>query len=100
LKEKYILEEIIQKKKRLGIKSRQLISDSGYGRQIVAKDKEENRISKFLPPEHPILFTEVICAEFVAFISPRFDNTLFVVENERFAETRKGIFEITWRALP
>ena len=100
VREKYILDDIIKNKKKLNISSRQLISDSPYARQIVAKDLTENRKSKFLPKNYPIPFTEVICSEFVAFISPRFDNNLFVVENERFAETRKSIFEITWESLP
>lgn len=99
VKEKYILDEIISTKKKLGIFSRQLISDSPYARKIIAKDTKENRVSKILPSNHKLPFTEVICTEFVAFISPRFDNTLFVVENEQFAATRKSIFEITWEKI-
>ncbi len=100
VREKYILEDIIKNKKHMNISSRQLISDSPYARQIISKDKAENRKSKLLPRGYSIPFTEIICSEFVAFISPRFDDTLFVVENERFAETRKSIFEITWESLP
>ncbi len=100
VREKYILDDIIKNKKKLGISSRQLISDSPYAREIIAKDYAENRKSKLLPRTYKIPFTEVICSEFVAFISPRWDNNLFVVENERFAETRKSIFEITWERLP
>ncbi len=96
VKEKYILDEIIKTKKKLGIKSRQLIVDSPYARQIVAKDANENRSSKIIPSYYKLPFTEVICDEFVAFISPRWDNTLFVVENEEFAKTRRAVFELTW----
>lgn len=99
VREKYILDDIIKNKKQLKISSRQLIVDSPYARDIIAKDKAENRTSKILPKYHKLPFTEVICSEFVAFISPRFDDTLFVVENERFAETRKAIFEITWESI-
>lgn len=99
VREKYILEDIIKNKKKLNISSRQLISDSPYAREVIAKDYMENRKSKLLPRAYKIPFTEVICAEFVAFISPRWDNNLFVVENESFAETRKSIFEITWEQL-
>ncbi len=99
VKERYVLEEIIKTKKKLGILSKQLISDSDYARKIIAKDTLENRESKLMPSHYKIPFTEVICKEFVAFISPRFDNTLFIVENEKFAETRKSIFEVTWNSI-
>jgi sugar-specific transcriptional regulator TrmB len=99
VKEKYILDEIITTKKKLGIFSRQLISDSPYARKIVAKDVRENRVSKILPPQYKLPFTEVICDEFVAFISPRWDNTLFIVENEQFAMTRKSMFEMMWQKM-
>jgi len=99
VREKYILDEIIKTKKSKGISSRQLISDSPYARDIVAKDLRENRVSKILPSRHKLPFTEIITDDFVAFISPRYDNTLFVVENELFAKTRQSLFEILWDSL-
>ena len=99
VREKYILDEIIKTKKKLGISSRQLIQDSPYAQKIIAKDRQENRISKLLPSRYKLPFTEVVCQHFVAFISPRWDNTLFVVENELFAETRRSIFDITWESI-
>jgi len=99
VKEKYILDEIIKTKKKLGISSKQLIADSPYARKIIAKDRQENRVSKIIPSHYKLPFTEVISHDFVAFISPRWDNTLFVVENERFAQTRNSVFEITWNSL-
>lgn len=99
VREKYIVDDIIKSKKKLNISSRQLISDSSYARQIISKDLSENRKSKLLPKNYKIPFTEIISSDFVAFISPRWDNTLFVVENEAFAETRRSIFEITWESI-
>lgn len=99
-KEKYIVEEIIGTKKRLRITSKHLISDTPYGRKIVAKDRSEGRQSKFLPAEYPMLFTEIITEKFVAFISSRFDNMLFVVQNDAFAKTRRALFELLWEKLP
>lgn len=97
VKEKYILDEIIKKKKDLGIRSKQIISDSEYARKIVAKDARENRASKILPKTVGKLpFTEVICGNFVAFISPRFENNLFVVEDALFAKTRQSVFDALW----
>lgn len=98
--EKYILDEIIKTKRKLGLHSRQLITDSPYARKLVAKDLAEGRVSKFLPSRYPLLFTEVVSAEFVVLIAPRLDNFIMVVESESFAKTRRNLFEILWDALP
>lgn len=98
--EKYILDDIIKTKKKLGVKSRQLITDSAYSRKIVAKDFTENRVSKFLPNRYPLPFTEIVSSEFVVLISPRPDNLIMVIESASFAKTRRSIFEILWDALP
>jgi sugar-specific transcriptional regulator TrmB len=99
VKEKYILDDIIKKKKALGVKSRQIIMDSAYAREIIAKDVRENRQSRVISPRHPLPFTEIITKKFVAFISPRWDNTLFVVENGNFAITRQSVFDTIWESL-
>ena len=100
VKEKYIIDEIIRAKRKLGITSRQLIVDSPYARKIVAKDKRENRVSKLLSARYKLPFSEVICKEFVAFASPRYDNVLLAIENETFATTRRHMFNMLWDALP
>jgi len=100
VKEKYIVGDIIKKKKALGIKSRQIIMDSSYARSIVSKDLKENRESRILSPRHRLPFTEIITSKFVAFVSPRTDNTLFVIESENFALTRKSLFDAMWAILP
>lgn len=99
VREKYILQDIIKKKRELGIKSRQIIMDSEYAKKIVAKDSQENRQSKIISPRYKLPFTEVICDGFVAFISPRWDDMLFVIENENFAKTRKNLFEALWEKI-
>jgi len=96
VKERYIVDEIIAKKKKLNVLSKQLISDSAYARKIVAKDSKENRVSKTLPPAYKIPFTEIITESLVAFISPKFNNMIFVVENYDFSKTRKSLFEALW----
>lgn len=100
VREKYIIDDIIRTKRGLGITSRQLIVDSPYARQIVAKDAREGRVSRFLPKGRHLPFTEIITEEFVAFISPRLENTLLVVESEQFAATRTALFETLWDTLP
>lgn len=99
VKEKYIVDEIIAKKKRLGVSSRQLITASAYAKEIIAKDSRENRISKLLPPIYKLPFTEIITESLVAFISPRFSNMIFIVENDAFSKTRKSIFETLWHSI-
>ncbi len=99
VKEKYIIDEIIANKKRLKISSKQLISDSIYARKIIAKDSAENRVSKLLPPMYKLPFTEIIAESLTAFISPKFDNMIFVVEDIFFSQTRKSIFEIMWNSI-
>ncbi|OGZ95212.1 MAG: hypothetical protein A3I44_04465 [Candidatus Sungbacteria bacterium RIFCSPLOWO2_02_FULL_51_17] len=98
-KEKYIIQEIIAKKKKLGISSRQLITPSEYAKKIIAKDATENRVSKLLPPGYALPFTEIIGEGLVAFISPRFNNMIFIVENDAFAKTRKSVFDLLWNSI-
>lgn len=100
IKEKYILDEIIKRKKELNISSKQLITDSSYARRIIAKDAKENRVSKLLSPAYKLSFTEIICEDFVAFISPKFQDALLIIENELFAKTRRSLFDVLWNALP
>lgn len=99
VREKYIIDEIIAQKKKGNVSSRQLISDSIYARKIIAKDSQENRTSKLLPPSHKLPFTEIITESLVAFISPKFDNMIFVVEDIYFSQTRKSIFETLWNLI-
>ena len=99
VKEKYILEEIIARKRKLGIRSKQLITSSAYAKQIIAKDSAENRMSKLLPPIYKLPFTEIITESLVAFISPRFSNMIFMVENDDFSKTRRSIFETLWYSI-
>ncbi len=99
VREKYIIDDIIATKKRLNVSSKQLITDSEYARKIIAKDAKENRISKILPPVYKLPFTEIITESLVVFISPRFSNMIFIVENDYFAKTRRSIFEILWNSI-
>ena len=100
VREEYVMKKIISRKNKLGIRSRQIILDSAYARKIVAKDAAENRTSRILPRESGRLpFTEIITEKFAAFVSPRFDNAIFIVENEQFAETRMTAFDALWNGL-
>lgn len=101
VKAKYIVSEIISEKKRLGVRSRQLIPDSLYAREkILPKDKIENRQSKLLPLHTKLPFTEIICEKLVAFISPKYNDSIFIIEDESFSETRRVLFDELWGRLP
>lgn len=97
VKEKYILDEIIQRKIKLGFRSRQLVTDNQYTRGFVTKDKKENRETRFLPQGTDISFTEIICEEYVFFISNRIENMIFAVEHDGYAYTRRELFEVLWK---
>lgn len=100
VKEKYVVNEIIKQKKEQGVRSFQIIPDSTYARKIIAKDATENRQSRLLPVHTKLPFTEIICPHLVAYISPRFNDNIFVVEDETFAEGRKVVFDLLWNKLP
>ena len=96
----YIKKKIISEKLKQGIKSRQLIAFSEYGKEIVAKDAKENRTSKTLPHTYKIPFTTIIFGNNVALISPSQENTMLIIESEGFAKTQRAIFDAFWDILP
>ena len=99
VREKYVVEGIIQAKRKRGLSSRQLIVDSPYARKIIAKDRQESRVSKLLPSRYPLPFTEIICPGTVAFFSPRKDNLIMIIESDSFAKTRRSAFNALWDSL-
>ena len=94
----YITGRVIKEKLRLGIKSRQLIAFSEYAKEIIAKDKQENRISKMLPHIYKIPFTTIIFGDKVALISPAHEDIILIIESETFAKTQRSIFEAIWES--
>jgi HTH-type transcriptional regulator, sugar sensing transcriptional regulator len=96
----YITGKIIREKTKRGIKSRQLITFSEYAKEILIKDKQENRISKVLPHTYHAPFTTIIFGDSVAFISPSGENMMLVFESKAFAKTQRSLFEALWEMLP
>lgn len=96
--ESYITSRIIKEKKRLGIKSRQIITDSRYAREIVKKDKEENRESVIISPKFSLPAIEIIFGNKLAIISSNFEGLLVVVESEEVAQTHRSYFELIWQS--
>jgi len=100
VKEKYIVNEIIKQKVKQGVTSFQIIPDTSFARKLITKDKAENRQTRVLPIDTKLPFTEIICPRLVAYISPRFNDNIFIVEDETFAEGRKVVFDLLWKQLP
>lgn len=92
----YLFDEIIKKKKDKGLFSKQLIVDSGLAKRIIARDKQDNRTTRTLPPDTQIEFTEVISDSSVAFISEPEHNFQFIVESKAFAHFRRQLFDVIW----
>jgi sugar-specific transcriptional regulator TrmB len=92
----YLFDEIIKKKKDKGLSSKQLITDSGLAKRIIARDSQDNRITRILPPDTQIEFTEVISDSSVAFISEPVHNFQFIVESKAFAHFRRQMFDVVW----
>ena len=68
--------------------------------EIIAKDKFENRQTRVMPAHTKLPFTEIICPKLVAYISPRFNNNIFIIEDETFAESKRVMFDLLWEKLP
>ena len=96
--ESYINNWIIKTKKQANIKSRQIISDSRYAREIIKKDKEENRESIIIGPEFPLPAIKIIYEDKVAIISSAFEDMFVVIESAEVARTNRSLFELIWQA--
>jgi len=99
VRKNYITGRIIEEKKERGITSRQLVSSSMYAREIVAKDKDENRVSKILPAGFTLPFTTIVFAENVAYISPYRENIIMIIESPALALTERSKFELLWQSI-
>jgi len=99
ISEKSVGESIIQKKLKLGIKSRQIITDSIYARKIVTEDVQENRISKIAPVNFPFVATEIIFGDKLAVISTKFEDLIMIIESSELARTHRSYFELIWRSI-
>lgn len=95
----YLFDEIIGKRKAKGIRSKQLITDSSFARRIVSRDAQDNRVTKLLPPDTQVEFTEVITDTFVAFMSEPEHNFQFIIESKAFAHFRRQMFDVVWDTL-
>src|SRR3989339_761670 len=97
--ENYIKNHIIKEKRKRNIKSRQIITNSTYAREIVKKDIFENRESRIIDHKYKLPVIEMIYENSVAIISSNFDDLIMVIKNKNVAETHKSYFEIIWQQV-
>lgn len=95
--ENYIKNNIINKKRKKNIKSRQIISNSSYAREIIKKDIFENRESRIIDHKYKLPVIEIIYENSVAIISSNFDDLIMVIKNKNVAETHRSYFEMIWQ---
>ncbi len=96
VRERYISRTIIGRKKMLKVKSYQLIPEKPYGKEIVSKDRSENRESKFLPATMKLPYTLAFSEDKVLIISSRSENLVMVWDSPKFAVTLRSLFEELW----
>lgn len=95
--ERYIVENLIKEKRRLGIKSRQIITDSPYAHKIIQNDKLENRESRIINPAFKLPTIEIIFGNSVAIISSNFSDLIMTIDSEEVAVTHRSYFELMWK---
>lgn len=94
----YLKTKTIPKKISLQIKSRQLITDSNYAREIIKHDTQENRVSRLVPAKFVFPTTEVIFGNRVAIFTSRLENIIMLLESEEISKTHRAYFECLWEA--
>ncbi|HEY4507970.1 MAG TPA: helix-turn-helix domain-containing protein [Candidatus Paceibacterota bacterium] len=99
MREHDILEEIVAEKVKRGLRSRQITVDSDYARGVVKKDASENRETRLLPSWAPIPCTEIMCEKLAAFILPRREGLVFLIEHAEFGKARLASFDALWGEL-
>lgn len=94
--ESYLKNKIIAKKIALGIKSKQIITDSRYAREIIKNDFKENRVSKLIASGFFFPATEIIFGDKAAIFTGRFENIIMLIESEEISKTHRAYFEFIW----
>jgi len=97
--ENYLFDEIIEKKMKKCLRSKQLITPSKYATRITKRDEQENRVTRFLPADTVLEFTEIVSDSMVAYISESEHNSQFIIQSKVFAHYRKQMFEALWDSI-
>ena len=97
-REKY-LNELQQKKKKLGFSSRAINEDSALARKLQSEDEAYNRYTKIAPSEFKFDTTEIIYENKIAMFSTKTENIIIVIESKDFSNAHCVYFEMMWKLL-
>lgn len=93
------LEEIMERKVKLGFTSRAINEDSPAAAGMQMRDKRFNRETRLAPKEFKLQSTEIIFGDKIAMFSTREENIIVVIESKDFADTHRAYFEMLWKFL-
>lgn len=93
------LQEIQEKKVKLGFTSRVINENSSRAKSMKSSDKNYNRETRLAPKEFVFPSTEIIYGDKIAMFSTRKENIILVIESKDFAQTHRAYFEMLWKFL-
>ncbi len=97
VKTPYVIQSVIARRIKLGIKSLQLLPENRETRKIVQDDTKQLRESRFLPPDTKIPATVIQFGSEVAFMTTRRENAMIIMASGDVAHTFKAMFDIIWK---
>lgn len=93
------LQEIQERKAKLGFSSRAINESSEFSRKMKISDQRYNRETRLTPKEYQFPSTEIIFGDKIAMFSTREENIVVVIESKDFAQTHRAYFEMMWKLL-
>lgn len=93
------LQELQERKAKLGISSRAINEDSDFAKKMQANDSKFNRETRLAPKEFKFSTTEIVFGDKIAMFSTKDENIILVIESKHIAETHKVYFEMMWEML-
>lgn len=93
------LQDLQERKAKLGIFSRAINEDSAPARKMQADDAKFNRETRLAPKEFKFATTEIIYDDKIAMFSTAQENIILVIESIDFAKTHRVYFEMIWKML-
>lgn len=95
----HFLEEIQERKFKLGFSSRAINENSPSALKLKNVDSKYHRETRIAPKEFSFPSTEIIFGDKIAMFSTREENIIVVIESKDFAETHRQYFEMMWKML-
>ena len=93
------LQELQERKAKLGISSRAINEDSEPAKKMRTDDVKFNRETRLAPKEFKFATTEIIYDDKIAMFSTKDENIILVIESKHIAETHRVYFEMMWEML-